>query len=449
MDAEEALAVVDSVVDRAEPGEQLEAVLQWSDSTEVRAHDGHLEHFVGATEIGVGVRIVRGGRTGMSWSGALDGEALDSAVAEARDNAGFASEDPFAGLAVPDGVEPAEVASVDAGFAAVASEEKIDFALSLDAALSAADPRIVGHEGADYNDARVLSAVASTAGVRAAETETIAQAAVWALASDGTEVTTGFGLDAARGFSALDPEMVVAEAVSRATGLLGAAKAASERVTVVLDPYVTSQFLGIVAEMLSGDEVARGRSPFGERMGESVASELLGLADDPHAPDAPTSGAHDGEGLATRAVPLIESGRLVGFLHNSYSARMLDAVPTASAARSGHRGAPGVGPRVLSPTPGTMSAGELHSRVSDAVVVQEFAGLHSGVNPVSGDLSVGIEGYRLCGGERAEPVKEVTVASSIQRMLADIVAVGSDLRRFPWESSGVSLAIADVTLSGT
>ena len=449
MDPSEALDVLDAVVDRAEPGEQLEAVLQWTDSTEVRAHGGQVEHFVSAVEVGVGIRVIRNGRTGMSWSGVLDTEAVGTALEEARDNSRFASADPNAGLAEPDGVDPVVLPTEDPALARVSAEDKLAFALELDSRLAAADDRMVGHEGADYSDARVVSAVASTKGIRAAESETIAQAAIWALASDGKEVTTGFGLDAARGFEQLDADTVVAEAVARATGLLGATKPPSGRVTVVLDPYVTSQFLGVVAEMLSGEEVARGRSPFAGRVGEVVASESFSLADDPHAVDAPTAGVVDGEGLATRPVPLVEQGLLTGFLHNSYSARMLGAASTASATRAGYRGAPGVGPRVLTPAPGEMGVDELHRSLADAVVVQEFAGLHSGVNPTSGDLSVGIEGFRLRSGERAEPIKEVTIASSIQRMLTDIVAVGSDLRRFPWDASGVSLAIADVTLSGT
>jgi predicted Zn-dependent protease len=53
------------------------------------------------------------------------------------------------------------------------------------------------------------------------------------------------------------------------------------------------------------------------------------------------------------------------------------------------------------------------------------------------------------GGEVAEAVREVIISSTLQRMLADVVDVGGDLRRFPWEAAGVSLAVAEVTLSGT
>jgi PmbA protein len=82
------------------------------------------------------------------------------------------------------------------------------------------------------------------------------------------------------------------------------------------------------------------------------------------------------------------------------------------------------------------------------VLVQEVAGMHSGVNPISGDFSTGIEGLRLRNGEPAEPIREVTIASTLQRMLGDVVAVGADLEFFPFDAAGVSLAIADVTLSG-
>ena len=61
------------------------------------------------------------------------------------------------------------------------------------------------------------------------------------------------------------------------------------------------------------------------------------------------------------------------------------------------------------------------------MLVQEVSGLHSGVNPVSGDLSTGAEGLRIRGGQVAEPLREFTIASTLQRLLLDIQAVGDDL----------------------
>ena len=68
---------------------------------------------------------------------------------------------------------------------------------------------------------------------------------------------------------------------------------------------------------------------------------------------------------------------------------------------------------------------------------------------MSGDFSVGAEGLMIRGGELAEPVREVTIASTIQRMLQHVVAVGSDIEWLPGAATGVTLAIDDVALSGS
>ena len=446
---EELLEVASRVVEDTRPGEQVEAVVTWSRDTEVRAHGGEVEHFVSSESAGVGVRVIADGRQGMAWAGVLDDAALRECLAEARDNAAFGTVDPHAGLAEPDGVAPVELRLHDDRLASVPTEHKIDLAIELERLVTAGDRRMLGVESADYADSHSVGAIASSTGVRACGSETSAYVGAYALAGAGDEVTTGFGFSVGRSAEDLDLEVAAADAVQRATRMLGAQKVDGRRLTVVFDPYVTSQFLGLVAEMLSGEAVLRGRSPFADRVGERVAAEGVTLLDDAVDPAALTASDVDGEGLACRRVPLVEDGRLVGYLHNAYTGRATGAASTGSAQRAGHRGTPGVGPHVAKLLPGTASHDEVLARVGDGLLVHELSGLHSGVNPVSGDLSVGVEGVLLRGGEPAEPVREVTIGSTIQRMLAEVVAVGADLTYFPWESTGVTLAVADVQMSGS
>ncbi len=448
MTPEDVQRIADRVVAQARPGEAIEAVVSWGRETEVRAYDGDVEHFVSAESAGVGIRVVEDRRQGLGWVGVLEDEALADCLAAARDNARFSSPDPHAGLAEPDGVVPPDLTLVDERLALVPTEHKIAAAIDLEAAVRAGDPRMVGVESADYADAQVVSAITSTTGIRVAGAESSAYLGAYALAADARGTTTGFGYTVARGFDDLDAAAAARDAVDRSVRLLGADTARSRRLTVVLDPYVTSQLLGLVAEMLSGEAVLRGRTPFADRVGDSVASPLVTLVDDATDPAAPTASDVDGEGLACRQVELITEGRLRGFLHNAYTARALGARSTGSAQRGSYRGAPSVGPHVISLRPGDTSPEELLAQVGEGLWVHELVGLHSGVNPVSGDLSVGVEGQLLRAGAPAEPVREVTIASTIQRLLDDVVAVGNDLTRFPWEASGVTLAAADVMMSG-
>ena len=99
-------------------------------------------------------------------------------------------------------------------------------------------------------------------------------------------------------------------------------------------------------------------------------------------------------------------------------------------------------------TPGTRSQAEIIADLDNGVLVQAVQGLHSGVNPVSGDFSTGAEGLRIRDGELAEPVREFTIASTLQKMLKDVVAVGNDTEWLPMSAAGVTLVIDDVTVSG-
>jgi PmbA protein len=266
---------------------------------------------------------------------------------------------------------------------------------------------------------------------------------------DDAETQTGFGFSVGRSPLEFDLDKAAREASERATRLLGATKPASKRTTVVLDPMVTAQFLGVISSTLNGEAVVKGRSLFAERLGDEVAAPLVTLIDDPTNPMAYSSTDVDGEGLAARRNVLIQDGVLKQFVHNTYSARRAGTVSTGNATRGGFAGTPGVGCLAMSLMPGTRSQAELVSDIDDGLLVQSVQGLHSGVNPVSGDFSTGAAGLLIVNGDVGAPVREFTIASTLQRMLLDIVEIGGDLDWLPMRSSGMSLVIRDITLSGT
>jgi PmbA protein len=231
--------------------------------------------------------------------------------------------------------------------------------------------------------------------------------------------------------------------------MLGATKPPSDRVTVVFDPRVVSTLLSVISSALSGEAVVKGRSFFAGRVGEKVATGSFTLVDDPTDPRAFSAAAQDAEGLACRRNVLIDSGVLQGFLYDTVSARRAGAASTGSAVRGGYAGTPGAGCRALVLQPGHHDQQAVLAAVGEGVYVQSVTGVHSGVNPVSGDFSVGIEGLMVRDGELAEPIREVTVASTLQRMLQSVLHVGSDIEWLPGIAAGQTLAIGDMQLSGS
>ena len=427
----------------------VEAFVAREHETEVRAYRGEVESLTAATSVGIGVRVVRGGRQGFAYAAALDDETLRETFDEALDNSRFGSVDEFAGVAEPDGVEPASLDLYKTEMVDFPTDDKVGLALDLERVTLAADPRVTGVESAEYADSVYEGAVATSRGVAASARETGCYLAAYSLASDGAETQTGFGFSVGRHPGELSTETAGTDAAHRAVRLLGATKGPTRRLTVVLDPYVTARLLGIVGATLSGDAVLKGRSLFADRMGDVVGAPSLTLVDDATDAEAFTASAVDAEGLATRRVPLISDGVLQAFLYDTYTARRAGVSSTGSAVRGGFKGTPGVGAHALRLAPGTRSQAEIVADVDDGLLVQGVTGLHSGVNAVSGDFSVGAEGLRIRDGETAEPIREVTIASTIQRLLTNVTEVGSDLEWLPMSAAGVTLAIAEVTMSGT
>lgn len=444
----ELLALAERVVAMAGPGEQVEAYVSRGLSTEVRVYEGEVEHFVSAQSEGIGIRVIRGGRTGTSYAGTLDESIVAEVLAEARDNLGYAEVDEWAGLAEPDGVAVVPQQLWNADLELTSTSRKIDLAKELERLTLGRDAR-VHVDDANYADSFGEAAVSTSTGIRASGRENGCYVSVGTLADDGDETQTGFGFAVGRTVDELDLDRAATDAVDRATRLLGATKPESRRVTVVLDPYVTAQFLGIIGGTLSGDAVARGRSLFAQRLGDEVASPLLTLVDDPTNSLAYTATDIDGEGLAARRNVLIDHGRLDRFVHSSYSARRLGATPTGNGVRGGYAGSPGAGCLALQVIPGTRSQADIVSGIDDGILVQQVQGLHSGVNAVSGDFSTGAAGLVIQNGTLGRPVREFTIASTLQRMLLDIVEIGGDVEWLPMRAAGVSLVIRDVTMSGS
>lgn len=450
-DTDGLLEIADRVAGWARAGEDIEVYVARGDETEIRAYSGEVESLTSATSAGIGVRVVVDHRLGFAWAGSLEPSVLEETLAEARDNASFATADEHVQLAVPDGMAAVPIDLWDEDLAGVPTTRKVELALALEARARAADARIRQVDHADYGDTAVEMALVSTTGIRAATRKTSGFISVGVIAGDGEASQTGAGFSVGRGFDGLDVDKATDDAVTRAVRLLGAVKGPSGRATVVFDRRVATTLLSVVSSALSGEAVAKGRSFFAGRIGELVGNPVFTLVDDPTDPRAFGAAAYDAEGLACRRNVLIEAGLLRAFLYDTVSGSRAGVTSTGSAVRGGFAGTPGPGCRALTLAPGPEGHDEdgVLAAVGEGLFVQSMTGVHSGVNPISGDFSVGAEGLMIRDGRLAEPVREITVASTLQRMLQSVAVVGADLEWLPGIAAGQTLAVGDMQLSGS
>ncbi len=417
---------------------------------EVRVHGGEVESLTAATQTGIGIRAWDGHRVGYAYGTDLSDAGVAALAARAAEMAAAADEDEFAAPPAPaeiealSGLDSPSVAEWNAGQVA-------ELALAVERTALAADPRVAGVETAVYADSTEQVAIASSTGIAASYEASNCFAYLQALAEGDGGRETGLGFGLARGPEDLDPEAIGAEGAERAVAMIGAGKPASRSCPVVLDPTVAASFAGLIGGALGARAVQRGRSPFAGRLGDEVASTSFALHDDGRDPAGAASAPFDGEGVPRRRTALIEGGALRTYLYDTYTANREGTSSTGSAARSGYRSLPSVSASNLIVAAGDLSTEELLAQAGDGVFVTDVAGLHSGVNPVTGVFSVGASGRTIRDGTLAEPVREFTIAGELVAMLRAVVAAGSETRWVPFGGSVQTppLLVSELSVSGT
>jgi PmbA protein len=426
-----------------------EAWVEEAVTRQIRVYEGEVESLTDAGSRGIGLRVFLDGRSGYAYGTDTSDEGIASLAAQARESAGVADEDEFSGL--PDESGAADVSGLHSGeLAGWSTERKIELAVEIERAARSHDG-VTQVEDTVYADAEGSVALANSRGFASSYESSSVWAYASAFAGEGADLMTGLGVGLGRQPGELDPRAIGDEAGHRALALAGARQPESRRCPVVLDAFVAASFIGFIGDMLSADAVQRGRSLFADKEGEEIASAHMRLVDDGLDPEGPDSAPFDGEGSPRRRNALIEDGRLLTFLFDARTARKASRQSTGSAARGSYRTPPSVGTANLLLEPGDADLDELVRRAGDGLYVTDVAGLHSGVNPVSGTFSVGATGRLVEGGELGRPVREMTIASDLVTMLKSVQAVGSTTRWVPFGGSvkAAPMLIGEMAVSGS
>lgn len=429
--------------------EGAEAYVSVSRSRKAKVRNGQLEDVTASKRGGVGVRVIRGGRTGIATSTDLAAADFRALFATAWELSALGDVDPWLRQADPSGTDDLP-SRFDPRAESLRPEDRIARAFALERAAREASPKVAAVREAAWADGSGASLILTQKGVRAADLGTSCSASIELAVAEGEDRQASWHWDMARHPEGFDLDAVGREAALKGERKLNPRPLPAGRYPVVLHPEVSVDLLGIVAGMLSAESVLKQRSLFAGKLGEAIASPLLTLVDDgrlllPDGQAALGSEPWDAEGLPTRRNVLIEDGVLKTYLHTLKTAAEMGVLPTASAGR-GLGSNPGVTTFNLVPRAGTHTPEDLYHLAGEGVLITEIMGLHT-VDPVSGDLSVGASGVRIREGALAEPVDKLTFAGNLRDFLTRIRAVGHDTRWYG-SSVGLSLLLEDIALGG-
>ncbi len=409
----------------ARGGEWAEVFYERTGYASVLLEDGRVEEARGGVRNGAGVRVVEGERT---WYGHVTAprpaelEDLAGEVARTRPGAGK-GKGRIRCVPPPEGAEASRPFSLEA---------RAELCRRLDRQVRAVDPRIrqvrvvfreqdqevwvCASDGRFVRERRPgfylgVLVVASDDGVVQTGYEALGASVLWDAFRDGPEQAEAAAVRAAR----------------RAVRLLTAPRAPGGRMPVVIAGEAGGTMIHeAVGHGLEADLVLEGHSVYAGRVGETIASPLITVVDDPTLPGRRGSYRFDDEGTPARRTVLVEQGVLRGFLHSRTTAARMGVEPTGHGRRESFEHLPM--PRMANTfiAPGPHDPGEILRSTPSGLYVTRMGG--GQVNTVSGDFVFEVaEGYRIEGGEKGEPVRGAVLVGNGPRVLREIDRVGRDL----------------------
>ncbi len=373
---------------------------------------------------GAGIRVIAGGSIGFSYSNSLDMRSLEETIAMAVKFARLTTPDKNNLFPELDG-ETAVEGLYDPEIEAVSLERKIAMAVELEK-MAMSDARITKSSGASYREGITEIFLASTSGSGRSFKSSLCSLGVSVVAEKGDQKKTGGESGSRRYFSDLpSPDQLAVTAARKAYEMLDPQMIRTQRGTVIFDPAVAGSLLGGVISALNGERVLQGASYLAQSLEREFASPLLTIIDDGTAARATGSRPFDGEGVPTRRRVLVENGVVKGFLYNTMAARRAGTVSTGNAVRNSYTAMPVIGTHHISLAPGRESRSEIIAATDTGLLVTGITGY--GIDPVSGNFSGGVSGFRIEKGEIIHPVEGLTIGGSSEEILNGIDMMGNDI----------------------
>lgn len=194
------------------------------------------------------------------------------------------------------------------------------------------------------------------------------------------------------------------------------------KVPVLFTANAATTLWGTVASALNGKLVLEKSSPWSDKLGEVVLSDLITLSQQPSL--SPYDYPFDDEGTLTQFLSLIEKGRIKQFYCDRTTARSLNTETTGNGFRPslGRYPTPDLVNLIIEPGTGTLV--DLIEQMDHGIIIDQILG---GEPDLSGDFSINIDlGYRIEKGKITGRVKDTMVAGNVYTALKQIIALGSD-----------------------
>ncbi len=386
-----------------------------SSSFEIR--DMKIDRLQQASENSMVIHLFVDGRYGSYSTNRLDKKELEKFIKDGIASTRFLAEDkartlPDASLYYKGG--GADLQLIDPDFDSVQPDDKVALAMAVCEEIMGKDERIIS-ANASYSDEKDFKYIVASNGFEG-ETSGSSYGLTGSVSvrGEGEARPESYWYESSLYYKELIKEGIGTKALERTLRKLGQRKVASGKYAMVLDNMNSGRMLSPVISAIYGSSIQQKISFLLDKLDQKVVSEKMTLIDEPHLAKTPGARYFDGEGIATKRLPVFEDGVLKTYYIDTYSANKLNVAQTIGS------------PSILTMKQGDKDVNGLIASLQKGILVTGFNG--GNCNSTTGDFSYGIEGFLIENGKLTQPVSEMNVTGNMLTLWSDLEEVGNDPR---------------------
>ena len=416
-------------------------ILSSSKSLKMSAQNGSISEYKVSSSQMLGIRVIKDGAVGISYTEAMDKDSLKFMVHQALQNAQTNEANPNEKILDLNG-SLSDVASYPEG--EVDINVKTKKALELESEVKARDSRVTAVPYNSYSENEFESLYLTSKGRFTNYNDKTYSITSSALLADQGKKAIYYDYCLAHTFNELQWSKVVETSLFHARNILEAKTLPTGKYHVRFSTDSLKDLIECFSNFYSAKSAMDKVNPWASKIGEQVISQDITLEDQPLYSNAYRTSLFDSEGVKRRALTMIKDGALKSFLHNSVTANHFKTETTGHASRGASSSLN------VSGTHFVVSGTNKKPLPPKYMEVIQMDGLHSGANRVTGNFSVAVKGYLWENGQKTMTFGNITLSGNLIELLKNVEVVGEKLEASTDLSFfSVPLMFNDLSIAGS
>lgn len=310
-------------------------------------------------------------------------------------------------------------------FDSIPSSKKIELLVNLEKKCKELDNRIVKLSHCAYGEVNSEYHIINSKGLDITKYNKYCMIVVGVIAVSEGCLQDAYHFDVKKTFNELNVEKTASKAVEKAVSMLNAKPIKSGNYKIIFENDAMSDILSAFHGMFTGDNAIKKVTPFLGKENEMIMSSKITIIDNPLLEESISKEPFDDEGVACFSKEVVKNGVLKTMLHSLKTAKYFNTKSTGNGFSSA-RGIVASGCNFYIDK-GNTSKEEMIESLDEGLLITSVDGLHSGVDPISGDFSVKASGFYIEDGKITKPVTLIVISGNFVKMMNDVLAVGTDL----------------------